>query len=64
VDAGRGQLFFYWGTKRMEQTSRRGRRISILGLLQPRVSFVYGWVVGSFDSQRYITMMDDQARQA
>ena len=28
------------------------------------VSFVYGLVVGSFDGDRYITMMEDQARQA
>jgi transposase len=56
--------FFIGEQKRMEQTSRRGKRISILGLLQPLVSFVYGLVVGSFDSGRYITMMDEQARQA
>ena len=56
--------FFVGEQKRLEQTSRRGKRISILGLLQPLVSFVYGLVVGSFDSNRYITMMAEQARQA
>lgn len=56
--------FFMGEQKRMEQTSRRGKRISILGLLQPLVRFVYGLVVGSFDSDRYITMMEEQARQA
>lgn len=56
--------FFIGEQKRMEQTSRRGKRISILGLLQPLVSFVYGLVVGSFDSDRYSTMMEEQARQA
>lgn len=56
--------FFVGEQKRMEQTSRQGRRISILGLLQPLVSFVYGLVVGSVDSHRYITMMEEQARQA
>lgn len=56
--------FFIGEQKRMEQTSRRGKRVSVLGLLQPLVSFVYGLVVGSFDSHRYITMMDEQARQA
>ncbi len=56
--------FFIGEQKRMEQTSRKGKRISILGLLQPLVSFVYGLVVGSFDSRRYITMMEEQARQA
>jgi DDE superfamily endonuclease len=56
--------FFVGEQKRMEQPSRQGRRISILGLLQPLVSFVYGLVVGSFDSHRYITMMEEQAQQA
>ena len=28
--------------KRLEQTKRRGRRLSIVGLLQPDISFVYG----------------------
>jgi hypothetical protein len=56
--------FFVGEQKRMEQTSCRGKRISILGLLQPLVSFVYGLVVGSFDGNRYITMMEEQARQA
>jgi transposase len=56
--------FFKGEQKRIEQTSRKGKRISILGLLQPFVSFVYGLVVGSFDGNRYITMMEEQARQA
>ena len=56
--------FFRGEQKRLEQTKRKGKRISILGLLQPLVSFVYGLVVGSFDGDRYITMMDGQARQA
>lgn len=56
--------FFTGEQKRIEQTSRRGKRISILGLLQPMVSFIYGLVVGSFDAERYIMMMDEQARQA
>ncbi len=56
--------FFRGEQKRLEQPSRRGRRISILGLLQPLVSFVYGLVVGGFTSARYIQMMDEQARQA
>lgn len=56
--------FFKGEQKRLEQTSRRGRRISILGLFQPLISFIYGLVVGSFDGERYLTMMDEQARQA
>lgn len=56
--------FFRGEQKRLEQTHRQGRRISILGLFQPFVSFIYGLVVGSFNGERYITMMDEQARQA
>lgn len=56
--------FFVGEQKRIEQTSRQGRRISILGLLQPLVSFIYGLVVGSFASDRYITMIEEQAQQA
>lgn len=50
--------------KRLEQTRRRGRRLSILGLIQPLVSFVYGLVLGSFTSLSYIKMMEHQAIQA
>jgi len=50
--------------KQLEQTRRRGRRLSILGLIQPRVSFVYGLVIGSFTSKSYIKMMSHQAQLA
>ncbi len=50
--------------KRLEQTRRRGRRLSILGLIQPLVSFVYGLVLGAFTSQSYIKMMEHQASLA
>lgn len=50
--------------KRLEQTPRKGRRLSILGLLQPMVSFIDGLVIGSFNGDRYITMREEQARQA
>lgn len=56
--------FFQGEQKRLEQTPRKGRRLSILGLLQPTVSFIYGLVIGSFNGERYITMMEAQARQA
>jgi putative transposase len=39
--------------KRLEQSQRRGRRLSIIGLLQPIVSFVYGLVIGSVSRQSY-----------
>jgi putative transposase len=53
--------FFRGEQKKLEQTSRRGRRISILGLMQPSLSCIYGLVVGGFNSERYIKMMDTQA---
>ena len=56
--------FFRGQQKRLEQTPRRGRRLSILGLLQPLVSFVYGLAIGSFTSSSYIKMMDEQAHLA
>jgi putative transposase len=56
--------FFKGEQKRQEQTQRKGKRISILGLLQPLLMFSYALVVGSFNSARYIKMMDEQARQA
>ncbi len=50
--------------KRLEQTERRGRRISILGLWQPEQSFEYALVCGSVKSQSYITVMDWIAEKA
>lgn len=56
--------FFRPEQKRLEQTARRGRRLSILGLVQPLVTFVYGLVIGSFTSESYIKIIDEQARLA
>ena len=56
--------FFRGEQKRLQQTTRKGRRISILELLQPLVTFVYGLVVGSFTGAHYSPLMDEQARQA
>jgi transposase len=56
--------FFRGEQKRLEQPKRRGKRVSILGLLQPLVRFADGLVIGSFDSERYIALMEEQARQA
>ena len=50
--------------KRLEQTKRRGRRLSILGFLEPGVSFEYGLAVGSFKSDDYIKLMNWQADRA
>lgn len=50
--------------KRLEQTLRRGRRLSIVGLLQHEVSFVYGLVIGGVDRKAYIKMMEREAEEA
>ncbi|HEY9846789.1 MAG TPA: transposase, partial [Candidatus Caenarcaniphilales bacterium] len=44
--------------KRLEQTERRGRRISILGLWQPGKRFEYALACGSFKSKSYIKVMN------
>ncbi len=44
--------------KELEQTIRRGRRLSILGLWQPEQSFEYALAIGSFKSASYIQVMD------
>lgn len=35
--------------KRLEQTKRRGRRLSIVGIFQKELSFVYGLGIGGVD---------------
>lgn len=50
--------------KRQEQTARRGRRVNIIGILEPDKSMEYGLIVGSITSARYIKLMDWQANQA
>lgn len=50
--------------KRQEQTPRRGRRVNVIGILEPGQQMEYGLVVGSITSARYIKLMDWQATQA
>lgn len=50
--------------KRMEQPPRRGRRLSIWGLLQPGLSFEYGLSLGSINSKSYIQLMNWEATKA
>jgi putative transposase len=50
--------------KRIAQARRRGRRISALGLWEPNRSFEYGLVVGGFNSERYVSLMNWQAARA
>lgn len=46
------------------QTLRRGRRLSIIGFLQPLISFVYGLVIGGVTRKSYIQMMELEAIEA
>ena len=50
--------------KRLEQTKRRGRRLSIIGFLQPIIGFVYGLVIGGVGRKSYIKMMELEAESA
>lgn len=50
--------------KRQEQTTRRHRRLSILGLWEPGRDMSYGLVVGSLTSATYIPFMNWQATRA
>lgn len=50
--------------KRQEQTLKRSRRLSILGLWEPEREMSYGLVVGSLTSATYIRFMDWQATRA
>lgn len=60
-----GYSYYFRGEqKRQEQKAPRGRRLNILGLWQPSISFEYGLAVGSFTAPSYIRLMDWQAEQA
>jgi hypothetical protein len=48
----------------MEQTPRRGRRLSILGIWEPDKTFEYALAVGSFKGPSYIKVMDWLADKA
>ncbi len=56
--------YFRGEQKRQEQTKRRGRRLSIIGLLQPLISFAYGLVIGGVKRKSYIQMMELEAQAA
>lgn len=60
-----GYTYYFKGEqKRLEQTKRRGRRLSIIGFLQPLISFVYGLVIGGVDRKSYIQIMEHEAQEA
>jgi hypothetical protein len=50
--------------KLLEQTQRRGRRLSIIGFFQPLISFIYGLVIGGVNRKAYIQMMEQEAADA
>ena len=50
--------------KRLEQTKRRGRRLSIIGFFQPLISFVYGLVIGGVERKSYIQMMESEGAES
>ncbi len=55
--------YFKGEQKRLEQTKRRGRRLSIIGFLQPLISFVYGLVIGGVDRNSDIKIMEHEAEE-
>lgn len=50
--------------KHLEQVSRRGKRISILGLWQPDKTFEYALAQGGFNGSSYLKVMDWVAQKA
>ena len=60
----RYSYYFRGKQKRLEQSQRRGRRLSIIGFLQPLISFVYGLVIGGVSRKSYIQMMEREAAEA
>lgn len=50
--------------KRLEQTARKGNRLSILGLWQPDQQFEYALSLGGFKGNSYLKVMDWIATQA
>ena len=49
------------GSKRLEQTALRGKRVSLIGVLEPEVSFDAAYRISSITSKEYIEIMDRQA---
>jgi putative transposase len=56
--------YFRGDQKRLEQSKRQGRRLSIIGFFQPLQSFVYGLVIGGVSRKSYIQMMEQEAASA
>ncbi len=56
--------YFRGEQKHLEQTHRRGRRLSIIGLFQHKISFIYALVIGGVKRKSYIQMMEQEANKA
>lgn len=56
--------YFKGEQKRLEQSPRRGRRLSIIAFFQPLISFIYGLVIGGVNRKSYIQMMELEALDA
>ncbi|MBV8883087.1 MAG: transposase [Chroococcidiopsidaceae cyanobacterium CP_BM_RX_35] len=50
--------------KVLERTKKRGRRLSVLGLLERGISFEYGLKLGSLQRESYLKLMEWQAKEA
>ena len=50
--------------KRIRQRKRRGRRINIFGVWQPKVQFDYALMLGTLKSKTFVRLMHWQAQQA
>ncbi|HEY9781641.1 MAG TPA: transposase [Leptolyngbyaceae cyanobacterium] len=50
--------------KRIRQNRRRGRRINIFGIWEPKVRFDYALMVGTLKTPTYVQLMDWQAQTA
>lgn len=50
--------------KRIVQRRRRGRRINIVGIFQPKQRFDYALMVGTLKSTTFLKLMDWQAAKA
>jgi putative transposase len=51
-------------SKRLEQTDSKGKRVSLIGVFEPEVSFSGAYRIGSITSKEYIEIMDRQANLA
>lgn len=65
---GRGEVCYSWsdlGKQRsIKQPKNRGKRVSVIGVLEPEKSMAYGLTVDSFDSRKYVEFMEQMLEEA